>query len=90
MRSTLVVVVAVAITACGDGDGYPREAVENFVAECDMQPNATERQCRCVIARLEETMPYDEFARADEALENEQPVDEASLAKLRQAVQVCR
>jgi hypothetical protein len=81
----------VALTACGGGDdGYPREAVENFVAECDVQPNATERQCRCVIARLEETMPYDEFARADEALEQEQPVDEKSLAKLRQAVEACR
>jgi hypothetical protein len=86
----LVVVVAVALTACGGGDGYPTEAVQTFVAECDAQPNATERQCRCVIARLEETMPYDEFARADEALEQEQPVEEESLAKLRQAVQACR
>jgi hypothetical protein len=92
LRSALVVVVAVTLTACGgdDGNGYPREAVETFVTECDAQPNATERQCRCVIARLEETMPYDEFARADKALEQEQPVDEKSLTKLRRAVQGCR
>jgi hypothetical protein len=91
LRSGLALgAVAFALAACGgDDDGYPQESIDAFVRECDAQPNATEEQCRCVIARLQETMPYDEFTTADAALENDQPVDEASLAKLQQAVEVC-
>jgi hypothetical protein len=87
----LAIALAFALAACGgDADGYPQESIDEFVRECDAQPNASEAQCRCVIARLQETMPFDEFERADRALANQGPVDEASLAKLQQAVEVCR
>lgn len=82
---------ATSLAACGGGGGgYPQESVDAFVRECDAQPNATLAQCRCVIARLEETMPYEEFQRADAALEQEEPVDDASLATLQRAVDACR
>lgn len=92
MRSGGLVVAIAVLAGCGGGDGggYPQESVDAFVRECDEQPNATEAQCRCVIARLEETMPHEEFERADEALKNDEQVDDASLAKLQQAVEVCR
>lgn len=92
MRSGLAVACAVlGLAACGGGsdDGYPQESIDAFVEECDKQPNTVERQCRCVVERLQETMPYEEFARLDEALkENRQP-DEASIEKLRAAVTAC-
>jgi hypothetical protein len=89
----VVVALAVAgLAACGGGggeNGYPQESIDAFVQECTAQPNAGERQCRCVVERLQETMPYEEFAKADAALtENRQPAA-ASLEKLRAAVTAC-
>jgi hypothetical protein len=92
LRSGVALSLAVVgLAACGGGseDGYPRESVDAFVRECNAQPNTSERQCSCVVERLQETMPFDEFARADKALkENEEP-DAASLAKLRAAIEAC-
>jgi hypothetical protein len=81
----------VGLAACGGGgeDGYPQESVDTFVRECRAQPNTTERQCRCVVERLQETMPYEEFARADKALKENQEPDAASLEKLRAAITDC-
>jgi hypothetical protein len=81
----------VGLAACGGGseDGYPQESVDAFVSECRAQPNTTERQCRCVVERLQETMPYEEFARADKALKENQEPDAASLDKLRAAITDC-
>jgi hypothetical protein len=81
----------VGLAACGGGgeDGYPQESVDAFVRECNAQPNTSERQCSCVVARLQETMPYDEFARADKALKENREPDAASLEKLRAAIEAC-
>ncbi len=74
----------------GDGEtGYPDEAVAAFVSECRKQPNATEAACRCVIGRLQVSMPYDEFERADAALREDRPPEEASLEKLQTAAAGC-
>jgi hypothetical protein len=92
LRSGAALAVAVAgLAACGGGgeDAYPQKSIDEFVQECTAQPNTAERQCRCIVERLQETMPYDEFARADAALkENRQPAA-ASLEKLRAAVTAC-
>ena len=92
MRSGVALSFAVVgLAACGGGgeDGYPQESVDAFVGECRAQPNTTERQCRCVVERLQETMPYDEFARADRALKENQEPDAGSLDKLRAAITDC-
>ena len=83
--------VVVGLAGCGGNgdDGYPQESIDAFVQECRAQPNTSERQCRCVVERLQETMPYEEFARADEALEENRQPDAASLEKLRAAVTAC-
>lgn len=94
MRSGLAVVLAFAVVglaACGDGsdDGYPRESIDAFVKECAAQPNTVERQCRCVIERLRKTLPYEQFARLDDALKENRRPDGVSIGKLRRAVTAC-
>ena len=92
MRSGLVLAFAVVgLAACGGGgdDGYPQESIDAFVQECRAQPNTSERQCRCVVERLQETMPYEEFAEADVALKENREPAEATLEKLRAAVTAC-
>jgi hypothetical protein len=92
LRSGLAVAFAVVgLAACGGGDdgGYPQESIDAFVQECRAQPNTSERQCRCVVERLQETMPYEEFARADKALKESKDPDPASLEKLRAAITAC-
>ena len=92
MRSGCALAIAVAgLAACGGGgeDDYPQESIDAFVQECRAQPNTSERQCRCVVVRLQETLPYEEFAQADVALKENREPDEASLEKLRAAVAAC-
>ena len=92
MRSGVALALAVVgLAACGGGgeDGYPGESIDSFVQECVAQPNTSERQCRCVVERLQETMPFEEFARADAALKENREPDAASLEKLRVAVTAC-
>jgi hypothetical protein len=85
-------VIAVAgLGGCGGDDGstYPDEAVEAFVSECRAQPKASEASCRCVIERLQVSMPYEEFARADDALRDERAPEKASIEKLEAAAEAC-
>jgi hypothetical protein len=92
LRSGLVVACAVvALAACGGGgeDGYPQESIDAFVRECNEQPNADQDQCRCVVERLQETMPYEEFERADVALKENREPPAAAIEKLRAAVTAC-
>ncbi len=93
MRRAFPLALLVAgLAACGgnDGeDGYPEEAIASFVSECRTQPGATEASCRCVIERLEVSMPYEEYALADEALRDDRAPSEASVEKLQTAAEAC-
>ena len=92
MRSRLALAFAVVgLVACGGNgeDGYPQESIDAFVQECRAQPNTSELQCRCVVERLQESMPYEEFERADIALKENREPDRASIEKLRAAVTAC-
>ena len=74
----------------GDENGYPDAAVDNFVDSCTEQQGATEEACRCVIDRLQATMPYEEFEETDKALREKRQPDAAAQRKLTRAVQKCR
>ena len=78
------------LAACGDDEGYPQEATDRFVKSCAVRIGATEEECRCTIDRLEKTMPYDEFERADEALREDRAMDPESQRKLAAAAKACR
>ena len=93
MRSPIALALLVAALAgCGgddDQEDYPDEAIASFVSECRTQPGASESSCRCVIERLQVSMPYEEFARADEALREERAPDDSSVTKLQTAAEAC-
>jgi hypothetical protein len=95
LRSALAVALAIAALAgCGGGEederGYPEEAVATFVTTCSAQPGASRAACRCMIDRLQATMPYDEFRAADEAAREDREPTRAATAKLRAAADRCR
>jgi hypothetical protein len=92
LRNLAAIACAAAVLGgCGGGDdnGYPEESVDAFIAECRSQANATPKDCRCVIERLQQTMPYDQFAEADEALTEGREAEAAALRKLEAAVRRC-
>jgi hypothetical protein len=61
---------AIVASSCGGSEGprsYPAQVEKNFVRECVKQPGATESYCRCTLAKLEKTMSFDEFKKAETA-----------------------
>jgi hypothetical protein len=59
-----LLVLAVLLSACDQGNGYPSEVVQNFMDACTTQAGGSdeaEEACTCVIERLQEVMPLDEF-----------------------------
>ena len=90
----IALVLSLGVAACGgDGggeDGYPNEAVSNFMNSCTAQQGATEAACRCVIDELERTMPFEEFEETDKALREKRRPAASSQQKLTRAVQKCR
>jgi hypothetical protein len=42
---------------------YPKEGVDAFLADCRQVTKSSENECRCLVARFETSMPYEEFRR---------------------------
>jgi hypothetical protein len=59
-RLMQLLVLAVLLSACDQGDGYPSEVVQNFMNACT-QGGGSDKACTCVIERLQDEMPLDEF-----------------------------
>ena len=92
MRLTAVAVslAATALAAgCGSGRApYPAKVEKGFLRAC----NAGERRpqaCRCILSRLEATVPYDEFRLADEALRAGNRAPAATEKKVAAATNAC-
>jgi hypothetical protein len=93
LRSALAAAALVAALAgCGGGsdENYTKESVDRFVKACSKPADSSEAACRCVIERLQVTMPYDEFVAYDDALRNNRKPRASSVAKLRAAADRCR
>jgi hypothetical protein len=78
--AALVALLAIGLAGCTTStdnenrDSYPREAVDNFVDQCAAaaartRPGGNEQQrredCRCIVERLEERLPYDREASGE-------------------------
>lgn len=64
---------ALGLAACGGSDDkratpYPKAAQDNFLTACKTSSNGKEDACKCALSKLEETVPYADFARADAAI----------------------
>jgi hypothetical protein len=95
MRSgAAIAALGLALAAgCGgrdDESGYPKQSVEAFVTTCSKQSGVSAKACRCVIARLQKVMSYDEFVAADKAAREGREPTAASSAKLEAAADGCR
>ena len=69
MRRFAAVLGACLLTlgACGD-EGYPPEAVEDFMSSCTTQLGASRSYCRCAIDNLQESMSFDDFQAAEDEI----------------------
>jgi hypothetical protein len=89
MRRTLtttLAALALALAACGDdddngggdsskaGEKYPAEIRDNFISECDAQPNAPKAVCECALAKIEKKYSLDEFKKIDKAQREGEPL----------------
>jgi hypothetical protein len=78
--AALVAVLALGLAGCttsqdnANTDNYPREAKDNFVDQCAAEaartrPGGTDQQrrtdCRCIVDRLEDDLPYDRKASGE-------------------------
>ena len=46
--------------------------------------------CECTIERLQRTLPFDDFAAADEAIREDKPVSARTRATIDEATESCR
>ena len=98
--ATGLVAVACALAGCGGDDGggesggggdYPPEVEENFVKSCSSQPQANEAFCKCTYERIKETVPYEDFKKAEESLSSSQDQAPKEVQDaLTKAVEACR
>jgi hypothetical protein len=79
MRTTWLAVpfavLTLGLAACGGvdndskaGNKYPSEVEDNFMSACKTSSNGKEDACKCALKKLEETVSYDDFKKADEAI----------------------
>ena len=76
MRTTLLAVpfaaIALTLGACGGSDNssskgskYPSLVEDNFLNACKLSSNGKEDACKCALKKLEDTLSYDDFKKAD-------------------------
>jgi len=46
--------------------------------------------CECTIERLQQTLPFDDFAAADQAIRTDKPVSARTRATIDEATEMCR
>lgn len=74
VRALAVLLVAVALSACGDdasGDGYGADTRESFLTACveDDADAALRGVCECTYEALVDEVPYERFLEIEDAIE---------------------
>jgi hypothetical protein len=109
--AALVAVLALGLAGCTTSqdntntDNYPREAKDNFVDQCAAEaartrPGGNDQQrrtdCRCIVDRLEDNLPYDRkasgeqsFKDADNAVKDGRPLPNSVQDDLDRATADC-
>jgi hypothetical protein len=89
-------VLSLGLAACGGGDsgdgsanGYPGEVEKTFLDACKSTSKGNESACRCTLTKLEATVPYDDFKKADAAVRAGKAADPETSGKLTSAIKAC-
>ena len=97
MRVTWLAVCCAALAglgACGGDDstatGYPSDVRDNFMRACKLNSSGNDTACRCILDRLEETVPYEDFKKADAAIRGGDKADADTGKKIAAATKGCR
>jgi len=89
-RLGLALAAAVLTAGCGSNGHarYPTNVEKVFLRACGaghQRPQA----CRCILSKLEDTVPFDEFRLADDALRNGGRAPAATRKKVAAATNAC-
>jgi hypothetical protein len=69
---------------------YPEATVREFVRACVASAGGQREVCTCTIERLQQTLPYDDFAAADRAIRADEPVSARTRRTIDEATETCR
>ena len=99
MTALVLSFALVGAVGCGDDGGrdsssepggkYPEEVRKTFLDSCDSQPNATRSTCECALDKVEKTVSFDEFKKADEAIREDPKARPPGYDKLIKAAREC-
>ena len=88
-----LLVLSLGLAACGGGGddepSYPADVKERFLAACSKSSKGKDEICRCTFSKIEDTVPFAEFNKADKALSGGGRADPATAEKLNAALKAC-
>ena len=79
---------AAATTTTSDTP-YPAAVEKNFLDACKSSSNGNADACRCALAKIEETVSYEDFKAADVAIRGGGAASDETGAKINAAIQGC-
>lgn len=71
------------------GAKYPAEVEKNFLDACNKSSKGKTDACKCALAKLEETVSFDEFKQADSDIRAGKEADSKISAKINSAIKSC-
>jgi hypothetical protein len=100
MRTTWLAVpfavAALGLGACGGDDNssktggkYPSEVEDNFMTACKASSGGKEDACKCALRKLEETLSYDDFKKADADIRKGGKASGDTAEKITNAIKSC-
>jgi hypothetical protein len=88
-----LVVLSLGLAACGGDDDkssdYPSGVERNFLNACNKSSKGKEDACKCALDKLEDTVSYEDFKKADAAIRSGKSADPRTTEKLQAAIKAC-